>query len=73
MMGVFNLAMSAGVFIGALFAGTSFDHWGLATAFHLIAATNLCLTLLATLYIYRGEQQDRAAARLRREEQTHLE
>ncbi len=72
MMGVFNLAMSAGVFIGALFAGAGFDHWGLATAFHLIAVTNLCLTLLATLYIYRGEQQDRAAARPRQEGQAHL-
>lgn len=59
MMGVFNLAMSAGVFTGALFAGLCFDHWGLATAFHLIALINLCLTLLATWYIHQGERQDR--------------
>ena len=60
MMGVFNLAMSAGVFVGALFAGASSDHWGLSMAFHLIAAANLTLTLLALACIRWGEQQDLA-------------
>lgn len=60
MMGVFNLAMSAGVFAGALFAGTSTDHWGLTMAFHLIATANLLLTLPALAFIRRGEQEDHA-------------
>ncbi len=59
MMGVFNLAMSAGVFAGALFAGVSTDHWGLTMAFHLIATANLILTLLGLACIRTGEGEDR--------------
>lgn len=61
MMGVFNLAMSAGVFTGALFAGVSFDYWGVDSSFHLIAAANLILTGMAIMFIARGERYDLAA------------
>jgi len=61
MMGVFNLAMSAGVFTGALFAGASFDYWGVDSSFHLIAAANLILTGMAIMFIARGERYDLAA------------
>ncbi len=61
MMGVFNLAMSAGVFAGAIFAGAGSDYWGLSMAFELIAAATLFLTMIALFCIRTGEQQDKAA------------
>ena len=56
MMGVFNLAMSAGVFTGAMLAGLSMDSWGMRHAFHLTAAAVLVLPLVAVLLIRAGER-----------------
>ena len=56
MMGVFNLAMSAGVFTGAMLAGLSMDSWGIRHAFHLTAAAVLVLPLVAALLIGAGER-----------------
>ena len=56
MMGVFNLAMSAGVFTGAMLAGLSMDSWGMRHAFHLTAAAVLVLPLVAALLIGAGER-----------------
>lgn len=55
MMGVFNLAMSGGVFTGAMLAGTSMDSWGIQTAFYVTAAAILILTLIAAALIRSGE------------------
>ena len=56
MMGVFNLAMSAGVFTGAMLAGLSMDSWGMRHAFHLTAAVVLVLPLVAAVLIRAGER-----------------
>ena len=37
MMGVFNFAMSIGVFTGAIFSGVSIDKWGAGISFYLLA------------------------------------
>ncbi|MCK5228779.1 MAG: MFS transporter [Desulfobulbaceae bacterium] len=51
MMGVFNLAMSGGVFIGAIMAGGTSDLLGLPWSFLLIGLVVLGLTMLATRII----------------------
>jgi len=51
LMGVFNLAMSGGVFIGALGAGFSSDLFGLRYSFVLTGLLVLCLTMGATRFI----------------------
>ena len=53
MMGVFNLAMSAGVFIGAITAGVTSDWLGLNWSFPLIGGLVLALSLFATRLIER--------------------
>jgi MFS family permease len=53
MMGVFNLAMSAGVFIGAITAGVTSDWLGLNWSFPLIGGLVLTLSLFATTLIDR--------------------
>lgn len=55
MMGVFNLAMSAGVFTGAILAGISMDSWGMPQAFRVTAAAVLILPLVAAVMIRAGE------------------
>ncbi len=62
MMGVFNLAMSGGVFTGAMLAGTSMDSWGMAQAFHITAVAILTLTLTAAFMIRSGEAAGETAA-----------
>ena len=62
MMGVFALAMSAGVFTGALLAGYAMDHFGIAWAYYISSITILVLTLLALGLIAGGERMDRAVA-----------
>ncbi len=57
MMGVFNLAMSAGVFTGALLGGLGMDHLSLEKSFHLIAVSVFLLTILACHLIRSGEKQ----------------
>lgn len=58
MMGVFNLAMSAGVFIGALLAGTSMDSLGMGQAFYVTAIATMLLTLTAAALIRSGEKAE---------------
>ncbi|MBM9536468.1 MFS transporter [Desulfobulbus alkaliphilus] len=55
MMGVFNLAMSAGVFTGAILAGVSMDSWGMPQAFRITAVAVLVLSLIAAVMIRTGE------------------
>ncbi|MBV5318119.1 MAG: MFS transporter [Desulfobulbaceae bacterium] len=55
MMGVFNLAMSAGVFTGAMLAGISMDSWGIRQAFHVTAVAIILLPLVAAVLIREGE------------------
>jgi MFS family permease len=55
MMGVFNLAMSAGVFTGAMLAGSSVDFLGMRQAFWVTAMAILLLTLVAAVLIRVGE------------------
>ncbi|MCB2182114.1 MAG: MFS transporter [Desulfobulbaceae bacterium] len=57
MMGVFNLSMSVGVFVGALGAGFTSDRFGLHSAFFLIGILVLCLTMVALKIIEHGERQ----------------
>lgn len=51
MMGVFSLAMSGGVFTGALLAGFSMDTWGIKYSFYLTAAMVLVGTVIALIMI----------------------
>lgn len=53
MMGAFNLAMSSGVFIGAIGAGFTSDWLGLSWSFLLIGILVLVLSLVATRLINR--------------------
>lgn len=62
MMGVFSLAMSGGVFTGAMLAGYFSDHLGMASAFYITAAAILILTGASSLLIFFGEQHDRLAS-----------
>jgi MFS transporter, DHA1 family, multidrug resistance protein len=55
MMGVFNLAMSAGVFTGAVLAGISLDSFGMRQAFFFTALAIVILTLAAAFLIRSGE------------------
>ena len=55
MRGVFNLAMSAGVFTGAILAGISMDSWGMPQAFRITAVAVLILPLIAAVMIRAGE------------------
>lgn len=59
MMGVFNFAMSIGVFTGAIFSGVSIDKWGAGISFYLLAAATLVLTLYAAFLIVAGERGDK--------------
>ena len=58
-MGVFNFAMSIGVFTGAIFSGVSIDKWGAGISFYLLAAATLVLTLYAAFLIVAGERGDK--------------
>ncbi len=51
MMGIFSLAMSMGVLLGALGAGISVDLFGLASSFVIIGIVVLCLTFWAASLI----------------------
>jgi MFS family permease len=55
MMGVFNLAMSAGVFTGALLSGLSMDILGIRHAFWITAGTIVMLCCLAA-FLLRSDQ-----------------
>ncbi|WP_028585037.1 MFS transporter [Desulfogranum mediterraneum] len=55
MMGVYNLAMSAGVFSGALLAGFSMDTWGMEWAFYVSGGAVLCCTGFGAYLIHQEE------------------
>ena len=52
MMGVFSLAMSAGVFTGAMLAGFSMDSWGINWAFFTTAAAVFIISMIGSFLIY---------------------
>lgn len=54
MMGVFNLAMSAGIFTGAVVTGTVMDWLGMRVAFPMTAAIMLFLSLVGMAWIRSG-------------------
>ncbi len=56
MMGVFSLAMSAGVFTGAMLAGYSMDNMGIEWAFYITSVAIIVLTTGSAFLIYSGEQ-----------------
>lgn len=58
MMGVFNLAMSTGIFIGSLGAGWVMDFWGLPWAFVTIGVIVLFVSLAAALMIRSAKQEN---------------
>ncbi len=51
MMGVFSLAMSLGVFTGAVITGLSMDYWGIEAAYHVAGTTVLVISFLAAVMI----------------------
>ncbi|SDP52995.1 MFS transporter [Desulforhopalus singaporensis] len=57
MMGVFSFAMSAGVFTGAILAGTSMNMWGIVSAYHVTAVAVGGGSLLAGMLIVSGDKQ----------------
>ena len=57
MMGVFSLAMSAGVFTGATLAGIAMDSWGIDFAFYVTSLTVLCISLAAAMMIGSSESR----------------
>lgn len=58
MMGVFSLAMSGGVFTGAMLAGLSMDALGIASAYFITAAAVLGGTAIAAFLIGGAENLD---------------
>jgi len=56
MMGVFNLAMSGGVFTGAMLSGVSMDGWGIARAYHITGVVVVILSIIAFVMITKGEK-----------------
>lgn len=57
-MGVYNLAMSSGVFLGAVMSGLISDFLGLGWLFVLVGLTVLGLTLGASLLIVSSERPE---------------
>ncbi len=58
MMGIFSLAMSAGVFTGAMLAGYVMDNVGINYAYYFSSVAVLVLTVCGAIMIYRGERID---------------
>jgi len=56
MMGMFGFAMSAGVFTGAVLAGTVMDGFGIAYAYHVTGVVVLLLSLVS-YYMIAGEEK----------------
>ncbi|WP_028579938.1 MFS transporter [Desulfogranum japonicum] len=63
MMGVFNLAMSAGVFTGAMIAGITSDAVGMQWSFYAIATGVMSMTWLGIYYIVKGETSQASEGR----------
>lgn len=58
MMGVFSLAMSAGIFTGAVLTGLSLDWMGITAAFMAAGSAVIMLTGCAAYMIYTGKGAD---------------
>jgi DHA1 family multidrug resistance protein-like MFS transporter len=56
MMGVFSLAMSTGIFLGAIASGVSVDQFGLQWSFAVIGVLVLILSMIAAGLIRKGDQ-----------------
>lgn len=59
MMGVFSLAMSGGVFTGAVFSGTTMDILGMHAAYAIASGTVVIISLAAVTMISRYELKSR--------------
>lgn len=57
MMGMFGFAMSAGVFTGAVLAGTVMDGFGIAQAYHVTGVVVLLLSLVSYYMIAGAEKK----------------
>ena len=57
MMGMFGFAMSAGVFTGAVLAGTAMDRFGIALAYHVTGVTVLVLSFISFYMIAGAEKK----------------
>lgn len=55
MMGVFSLAMSAGVFTGATLAGFSMDAWGIDWAFFTTSAAVFTISMIGAFLIFTSQ------------------
>jgi MFS family permease len=62
MMGVFSLAMSGGVFTGAMLAGYSMDNLGMEWAFYITSAGIFIITFASAWLIFSGERLDHPTA-----------
>lgn len=62
MMGVFSLAMSAGVFTGSIFAGYCMDNFGMEWAYYVTSAMVLSITALSAVLIFSGEKENLSEA-----------
>ena len=61
MMGVYSLAMSAGVFTGATLAGFSMDSWGIDWAYYSTGAAVFTISMIGVLMIYYGQRTEQLA------------
>ena len=61
MMGVYSLAMSAGVFTGATLAGFSMDSWGIDWAYYSTGAAVFTISMIGVMMIYYGQLTDQSA------------
>lgn len=58
MMGVFSLAMSAGVFTGAIFSGVCMDNFGIEWAYYVTSAIILIITGFSAWLLRTGDMID---------------
>ncbi len=58
MMGVYSLAMSGGVFTGAVISGVSLDVWNIHTAYLVAGSSIAVLSLLGVILITLGKKED---------------
>jgi len=56
MMGVYSLAMSGGVFTGAMLAGFSMDSWGIDWAFFTTASVVFIASMFGAFLIFSGQR-----------------
>lgn len=62
-MGVFNMAMSAGILVGSLVAGSFMDALGIRSVFFVVAGIVFAVTVPAAILIGTGRKEPAAIAR----------